>query len=277
MQSDIREADRGDDRRLVTLEGLLSIRSTRLGPALNEAAMPVARALGAEKIDVFLYDPNSDSLVALGASDTPLADRQRRCGLDRLALSNGGRVVSVFRTGISYLDGRVELDDEELRGVRETLRARSQIAVPLLIAGRRRGVLSALSTAADQFDDRDVRFTEAVAGWIGVIAERAELAEGLVKQAFEQGQRDAAAELSRLTPRQRELAAYIAEGLSNDEIAERLVLTPGTVANHVAGILDRLNLRNRTQIATWAVERGLYTSGSSEYSTHSPFGAPLDD
>jgi hypothetical protein len=34
----------------------------------------------------------------------------------------------------------------------------------------------------------------------------------------------------------------------------------GTVANHVVAILNRLGLRNRTQIAAWAVERGLYRS-----------------
>ena len=41
------------------------------------------------------------------------------------------------------------------------------------------------------------------------------------------------------------------------EIARRLVLEPGTVANHVAAILERLGFRSRTQIAVWAAERGL--------------------
>jgi DNA-binding NarL/FixJ family response regulator len=56
-----------------------------------------------------------------------------------------------------------------------------------------------------------------------------------------------------LTPRQREVAALITEGLSNSEIALRLVLEPGTVANHVGNILSRLGFRSRTQIATWAL------------------------
>jgi DNA-binding CsgD family transcriptional regulator len=60
--------------------------------------------------------------------------------------------------------------------------------------------------------------------------------------------------------RQQEIAAAIAEGLSNDEIAERLVLESGTVANHVAAIRVRLDLRNRTQIGVWAAEHGLYRS-----------------
>src|ERR1041385_752849 len=63
---------------------------------------------------------------------------------------------------------------------------------------------------------------------------------------------------SALTPRQREIAGLISQGLSNAAIAEQLVLTQGTVANHVASILQRLNLDSRTQIATWAIEEALH-------------------
>lgn len=56
-----------------------------------------------------------------------------------------------------------------------------------------------------------------------------------------------------LTPRQFEVAQLIAQGLSNADIADRLVLTPGTVGNHVADILRRLGARNRAQVAAWVV------------------------
>ena len=58
-----------------------------------------------------------------------------------------------------------------------------------------------------------------------------------------------------------EVAALIARGLSNAEIADRLTLTPGTVANHVAHIMRRLGVKKRTQIATWATRTGLDTVG----------------
>jgi len=61
-----------------------------------------------------------------------------------------------------------------------------------------------------------------------------------------------------LTARQREVATLVAAGLSNAAIAEQLVLTKGTVANHLASILSRLQLRSRTEVAVWAVEHGLY-------------------
>jgi DNA-binding NarL/FixJ family response regulator len=54
-----------------------------------------------------------------------------------------------------------------------------------------------------------------------------------------------------LTPRQLEIAALIARGYSNQRIAEVLVLTPGTVANHVQHIFDRLELHSRTQVGVW--------------------------
>ncbi|MCA1644152.1 MAG: LuxR C-terminal-related transcriptional regulator [Chloroflexi bacterium] len=48
--------------------------------------------------------------------------------------------------------------------------------------------------------------------------------------------------MSILTPRQREIAGLLARGLPNANIAQQLVLTTGTVANHVASILQRLQL-----------------------------------
>jgi DNA-binding CsgD family transcriptional regulator len=64
-----------------------------------------------------------------------------------------------------------------------------------------------------------------------------------------------------LTPRQREIAALIAGGYSNAQIADRLVITRGTVANHLEQIMRRGSFRSRTQIGVWVSERGLYRPG----------------
>jgi DNA-binding CsgD family transcriptional regulator len=58
-----------------------------------------------------------------------------------------------------------------------------------------------------------------------------------------------------LTPRQQEVAALIARGLTNAQIAERLVVSPHTVERHVENILDRLHLSSRIEVAVWMVER----------------------
>jgi DNA-binding NarL/FixJ family response regulator len=57
-----------------------------------------------------------------------------------------------------------------------------------------------------------------------------------------------------LTRRQFEVARLIARGLSNEQIAQELVLTPGTVGNHVGHILRRLGARNRAQVASWVTQ-----------------------
>jgi len=56
-----------------------------------------------------------------------------------------------------------------------------------------------------------------------------------------------------LTPREREIARLIARGLSNRGIADELVISPATVARHVANILAKLGFGSRAQIAVWAV------------------------
>ncbi len=61
-----------------------------------------------------------------------------------------------------------------------------------------------------------------------------------------------------LTPREQEVAALIARGLTNRQIAAELVIAEGTAANHVKHILARLDLDSRVQIASWAIEHGLH-------------------
>ena len=69
--------------------------------------------------------------------------------------------------------------------------------------------------------------------------------------------RPPAAPPSPLSPREREVAVLVAQGLTNRRIAERLVITEGTAANHVAHVLDKLGLESRAQIAAWATAHGL--------------------
>lgn len=60
-----------------------------------------------------------------------------------------------------------------------------------------------------------------------------------------------------LTPRELDIICRIGEGRSNREISDELALSVGTVKNHISLILDKLELRDRTQIAIYAIRQGL--------------------
>jgi DNA-binding NarL/FixJ family response regulator len=69
--------------------------------------------------------------------------------------------------------------------------------------------------------------------------------------------------LSRLTERERQVLALVAEGLSNEEIAGRLFLSPLTTKTHVSRILTKLDARDRAQLVVLAYESGLVVPGSA--------------
>ena len=60
-----------------------------------------------------------------------------------------------------------------------------------------------------------------------------------------------------LTERELEVLKLIAQGLTNQEIAEKLVISERTVGNHVGSILEKLHLANRTQAALYALKEGI--------------------
>ncbi|MEU3429276.1 response regulator transcription factor [Streptomyces gardneri] len=88
-----------------------------------------------------------------------------------------------------------------------------------------------------------------------LIAEFAERAGGAGRQP------DPSPRLNALTEREREVLGLVGVGLSNDEIAGRLVLSPATAKTHVSRIMTKLAVRDRAQLVVLAYESGMITPG----------------
>lgn len=67
--------------------------------------------------------------------------------------------------------------------------------------------------------------------------------------------------LNALTQREREVMELVAAGLTNDEIAARLVLSPATAKTHVSRIMSKLDARDRSQLVVMAYESGMVSPG----------------
>ncbi len=67
----------------------------------------------------------------------------------------------------------------------------------------------------------------------------------------------AEATLEALTPREEEVLELLAEGLSNEEIADRLVISRHTVARHRENLMGKLNLHSRSELVKYAIRKGL--------------------
>jgi DNA-binding NarL/FixJ family response regulator len=124
-------------------------------------------------------------------------------------------------------------------------------------------VYAALTAGASGFLLKDVTPEHLVAAVRLVRAGDALLAPAITRRLVERfARRDEAGpavhgDLSELTPRELEVLRLLATGLSNAELADRLVLSPTTVKTHVARILSKLGLRDRVQAVVLAYETGL--------------------
>jgi non-specific serine/threonine protein kinase len=98
------------------------------------------------------------------------------------------------------------------------------------------------------------------AGGQGLPLEQA-IAEALTDDMPTEADRSRDDPTAQLSAREREVAILVAHGLTNRDIAERLVVSERTAENHVQRVLNRLGLRSRAQVAAWAVRHGLIDLG----------------
>jgi DNA-binding NarL/FixJ family response regulator len=121
-------------------------------------------------------------------------------------------------------------------------------------AGLRAGAAGFL--LKDSLDDELLQAVRAVAGGHNVAAPT--VTRRLVQHFVATGPRIAdTAPLNLLTARERDVLKLVAEGLSNQEIAGRLVISEGTVKTHVSRILAKLGLRDRIHAVIYAYQSGM--------------------
>ena len=66
--------------------------------------------------------------------------------------------------------------------------------------------------------------------------------------------------LEELTPREAEVLELLAGGLTNDEIAEQLVISPHTVARHRENLMHKLGLHSKSELVKYAIRRGIISA-----------------
>jgi DNA-binding NarL/FixJ family response regulator len=122
-------------------------------------------------------------------------------------------------------------------------------------------VARALRAGASGFLLKDVRPAQLVEGIRVIASGDALLAPSVTRRLLDQFASGldtrTPAELEQLTDREREILQLVAEGLSNAEIAERLVVGESTVKTHVSAVLRKLKLRDRVQLVIAAYDAGL--------------------
>jgi len=130
-------------------------------------------------------------------------------------------------------------------------------------------VYAALRAGASGFLLKDTRPEELFAAIRVVAAGDALLAPRVTRRLIEEFARRpepgglGRAALDPLTEREREVLALVARGLSNAEIAERLVVSAATAKTHVSRVLTKLQARDRAQLVMLAYESGLVAPGSA--------------
>lgn len=127
-------------------------------------------------------------------------------------------------------------------------------------------VFEALRLGASGFLVKDTEPAELVSGVRAVARGDALLSPGVTRRLIAQFAARArpprpALGLAILTDREREVMALVAEGLSNEEIAQRLVVSPATAKTHVSRAMVKLHARDRAQLVVYAYESGLVQPG----------------
>ncbi|GGV91838.1 DNA-binding response regulator [Streptomyces gelaticus] len=178
------------------------------------------------------------------------------------------RMVGELRPDIVLMDIRMpHLDGlAATRAITEDARLNSVKVVMLTTFELDEYVFEAIRSGASGFLVKDTEPDELLRAVRAVVGGDALLSPGVTRRliaefAARSKEPAAATGLSELTEREREVMALVGMGLSNDEIARRLVVSPLTAKTHVSRAMVKLGARDRAQLVVFAYESGLVRPG----------------
>ena len=127
-------------------------------------------------------------------------------------------------------------------------------------------VMSSIMAGAAGFVTKNVGRTELLKAIRAVASGESLLDPAVTKKVLERlvslTQKDREREVDQLSEREREVLALVAQGYTNREIAEKLVLSEHTARNHISRIFEKLGLSRRSEAAAYAARMGLAPGGS---------------
>ncbi|HEX6116423.1 MAG TPA: response regulator transcription factor [Solirubrobacterales bacterium] len=221
--------------------------------------------MSAEPVRVLIVD--DDDLMRAGLRGVLASDD----AIDVVGEESDGR-HAVYRTRVAHpdvilMDVRMP-DLDGISATREVLEAFPDAKIVILTTFEQDDyIFGALSAGASGFLLKRTPPEELIAAIHTIAAGDSLLSPSVTSRVIEQMARSPApsgpgdAGIEELTRREREVLELVAAGLSNAEIATRLVIEGSTVKTHVTRILAKLGLRDRVQAVIYAYERGLVAPG----------------
>ena len=170
--------------------------------------------------------------------------------------------VKETKTDVVLIDSNI-LDCGSNEATREMKKSSPQVRVAVLTDSKNeRELFSAIESGATGYLQKNTKVEDIVKSvdliGKGEVVVSPPLAEKLVGKFASMRQKEAE-EPTGLTDREVEIVKLLPKGLTNKEMAETLFVADNTVKVHVKNILEKLQLRNRQQLAAYAVQEGLVT------------------
>jgi ATP/maltotriose-dependent transcriptional regulator MalT len=243
--------------------GIAFTSERQLEPVLDQLLGSALQVVRADAGSVMLLSRERDTLVVVAArgprAQTILGSRQP---------ANRSVAGWALRAGETVL---LHGSANELPSSDHPRELASSVVVPLALSGRLVGVLNASrEPGAPRMDEQAARLLELLANQAAILIDNAQMLEELQRkdQRLEQlvdqllgetGRRPATSLdlLAPLTRREQQVLELLVDGLTNREIALRLVVEPDTVKDHVQSIIKKLGATDRTHAAVIAVRGGL--------------------